>query len=452
MRYMPRGRSLRMFLALALATVLPGLYFVDQMRLKDELGGSDKISVAVLPIKNLSADPGQQYISDGFTNDIITDLSKFDELYVPSSHSSFFFEGKEEPLEEIAAALRVRYILEGSVQTENKSLRINAQLIDVKSGNHVWADRYSYPDASDLFAIQDSIVDEVVNKIVVNINPEKLKLVTHSVRTSDMNAQELYWQGVKTFGEQCETKDACDKSRSLFEQALAEDPNFARAHGWLAYVIAQGWYFGFYDASELPLAEKHALKAVALDGSDFENFWSLGEVQQRMGSMDAAAASYQQAIKLNGNDANLLANWAEFLNKRGERQQALDSIDEAIVLSPVDTPDYFYWDKAYILFFMKEHDGALATMERMKKKPVWSGALMAANFARLGNIAEAQKEMTMFLAATDEGTAWTLSSEYDTEASTFSQRDDAVYWLGALKIAGMPPGDKLPADIAGELQ
>lgn len=441
----------RVAIAGALA-LLAGLYFAQDIRpTRDDVTPGNKISIAVLPIKNLSADPDQQYISDGFTNDIITDLSKFDELYVPSSHSSYFYEGRAEPLEDIAAALRVRYILEGSLQKDNRTLRINAQLIDARSGSHVWADRYSYPEVNDLFAIQDSIVDQVVNKIVANINPEKLALVTHSVRTTDMEAQELYWKGVQVFGDECEFKEVCDESRDLFEQAIAKDENFARAHGWLAYVIAQGWYHDFYDASELETAKAHALKAVELDGGDFENHWSLGEVEHRMGDMDDAYTSFVQAIELNGNDANLLANWSEILNKRGEQKEALKAINKAIALSPVDTPDYFYWNKAYIEYFMKDHNASLASLDKMKAKPIWAGSLRAADLARLGKSAEAQQEMTLFLTSTDGEGPWSLSTEYDTEASSFARQEDAIYWLEGLKMAGLPRGEDLPADVSKRL-
>ena len=162
-----------------------------------------------------------------------------------------------------------------------------------------------------------------------------------------MNAQELYWQGVELYGEECETKAACDASKNKFELALVEDDKFARAHGWLAYVLAQGYYRAFYPASVLPSAEEHATVRVTLAGSDYENLWSLADVQQRMGKFQDAYDSYKAAEALNGNDANLLANFSELLNRRGERKKidednlgAIGMIEKAIALSPVDTPDY----------------------------------------------------------------------------------------------------------------
>jgi tetratricopeptide (TPR) repeat protein len=340
-------------------------------------------------------------------------------------------------------------VLEGSVQKENNSLRINAQLIDARSGDHVWADRYSYPDASDLFAIQDSIVDEVVKEIVGNINPEKLALVTHSVRTTNMEAQELYWKGVETYGEECETKEVCDESRKLFQQALALDPGFARAHGWLAYVIAQGWYHGFYEEVELQTASRHAKRAVELDGKDFENHWSLAEVQHRMGDVDAAYASFRTAMSLNGNDADLLANWSEILNKMGQQAQALETIEDAFERTPRATPDYFYWYKAFYLYFMKKHQESLDTLDMMKDEAIWAGALRAANLARLARTSSANKEMDKYLK--DTGGEWTLETEYVTEAATFKDFEDAFYWLEGLWMAGMPKGDNLPDKIAARL-
>ena len=158
-----------------------------------------------------------------------------------------------------------------------------------------------------MFSIQDSIVNQVVRQVIDKIDMSELNSVTDKLRTNNTTAQELYWKGEEAFGEECETRKSCDRSRTLFEQAIKADENFAGAYGWLAYVIAQGWYHGIYEESELKLAEKLALRAVSLDGSDYSNYWSLAEVQHRVGKLDDAYLSYQAALELNGNDAELLA-------------------------------------------------------------------------------------------------------------------------------------------------
>jgi adenylate cyclase len=128
-----------------------------------------KASIAVLPFKNLGGDPEQEYFSDGITNDIITDLSKFRQLFVIASNTIFTYKGKPVRVKDVGRDLGVRYVLEGSVQKAGKQVRINAQLIDATTGHHLWAERYER-DLTDVFALQDEIVQTIVTKLALQID------------------------------------------------------------------------------------------------------------------------------------------------------------------------------------------------------------------------------------------------------------------------------------------
>lgn len=265
-----------------------------------------------------------------------------------------------------------------------------------------------------------------------------------------MDAQKLYVKGVKAFGEECDIRKLCDLSRSYFEKAVALDKYFARAHGWLAYVLAQGWYHDFYDTADLNRAKEHAKIAVELDEDDFENHWSLGEVEHRLDNLNGAHDAFRNAIRLNPNEPNLIANWAEILNKIGEQEKALTQIRKAISLMPVNTPDYFYLNKAYIEYFAHRHTDSLESLDEMASDPVWATQLRAANLALLGLREEARKNMKKFLG--DSGDDWTLPREHEKEASMFRKSEDGFLWLLGLYLSGMKEGEGLPADIIAKLK
>ena len=142
-----------------------GFRFVGENNPAPELSLPDKPSIAVLPFNNMSGDPEQEFFSDGITDDIITELARYDELFVIARHSSFAYKGRTIDLREIARELGVQYVLEGGVRRSGGRVRVTAQLIDTTNGNHVWAERYDR-ELEDIFAVQDEITALIVNTLV----------------------------------------------------------------------------------------------------------------------------------------------------------------------------------------------------------------------------------------------------------------------------------------------
>ena len=146
------------------------------MQVKAEPAVREKPSIAVLPFINMSGDPEQEYFSDGITEDIITDLSKISGLFVVGRNNVFTYKGKAVKLQQVAAELGVKFLLEGSVRKAGQRVRITGQLIDGKDGGHLWADRYDR-DLTDIFAIQDEITHTIVDQLKVRLLPEEKKAI-----------------------------------------------------------------------------------------------------------------------------------------------------------------------------------------------------------------------------------------------------------------------------------
>ena len=194
-------------------------------------GGANERSIAVLPFINLSGDPAQAYFADGITEDLITDLARLPGLMVIARNSSFAYKGKQVRPQQIAQELGIRYLLEGSVQRQGDRLRINAQLIDALGGQHLWADRYS-GTMDDVFALQDKVIGEIVAALQLEL-PD----TTGRSETSNPAAYDALLQGLERLrqGNEAETSAAI----KAFERAVALDPDYARAHAWLAHTHGQ---------------------------------------------------------------------------------------------------------------------------------------------------------------------------------------------------------------------
>jgi TolB-like protein len=198
-------------------------------------GLSGKPSIAVMPFENMSADPEQEYFADGLVDDIITDLSRFRSFFVIARNSSFTYKGKAVDIKQIGHELGVRYVLEGSVRKAGNQLRINAQLIDVATSTHLWADRFE-GTLGDIFDLQDKLAHQVVGAIAPEVDRAEIERASRR-RVGKIDAVTAYYRGLRYihFPTTPENNDAAAK---YFEQAIALDPSFAHAYGGAAGCIA----------------------------------------------------------------------------------------------------------------------------------------------------------------------------------------------------------------------
>jgi len=196
-------------------------------------GRVDKPAIAVLPFNNMSGDPEQEYFADGITEDIITELSRFRDLFVISRNSSFKYKGKAVEVQKFARELGVRYVVEGSVRKVGKRVRITVQLIDAETDRHIWAERYDR-ELEDIFAIQDEVTSAIVSTLPGRVEAAARDFAARKT-TDNMAAYECVLAG-KLRHHRSTPQDAAEALR-LLDRAIELDPSYAHAHAWKGCVL-----------------------------------------------------------------------------------------------------------------------------------------------------------------------------------------------------------------------
>ena len=389
----------------------------------------DKPSIAVLPFDNLSGDPEQEYFSDGITNDIITDLSKFSGVFVIASNSTFTYKGKPVKVQQVAEDLGVRYVLEGSVQRLGSQIRINAQLIDATSGHHLWAERYER-DSEDLFVVQTEIIEMIVATLAFRVEEVERERVLHK-DTESLAAYDYFLLGQKAF--LAFTKESTTEARSLFETAIELDPNYALAYAWLAFVHSNlHAYKGTEDTDRsLEISFEMARKAVALSPDDYYSHWALGYAYKKTGDLDRALAEYERALGMNPNDATLLAEMVELLVLIGKAKDGVAQIKLAMRINP-HYPDWYLWNLGWAQYFAGEYEEALVSLKRMSNPPNKVRRILAAVLVRLGRVEEARAVIAVFREQEPDFTVATMEN-YAFQNRTYLER-----WTEDLRTAGLP--------------
>ena len=259
-------------------------------------GASARPSIAVLPFSNLSQDAEQEYFSDGITNDLITDLSKFTELLVIASNSVFTYKGKPVKVQEVGRDLGVRYVLEGSVQKMGERVRINAQLIDARTDQHLWAERYD-GGVADLFELQDQITERVVRTLSVRLTSIERERAFKK-QTDDLDAYDyvLRRSGLLRRFKRTENFEA----RQLFRQAIDRDPDYAGAYAGLGNTHLQAVKYGWTGSikAELKRAEHLARRALAIDDTNVRAHRLLGEIYLFWADTISPCSSWNGRLRL----------------------------------------------------------------------------------------------------------------------------------------------------------
>jgi len=395
----------------------------------------DKPSIAVLPFQNLSGDQEQEYFSDGMTNDIITDLSKFKILFVIASNSTFSYKGKAVKVQQVAEELGVRYILEGSIQRTGERLRINAQLIDATTGRHLWAERYER-NATDFFTIQEDIVRTIVASLAFQVQEAEIERAVGK-GTDNLKAYDYYQQGRKAFD--IFTDKANNEARELFEKAIELDTEYALAYSYLTWVHVFNWRYRWGEDPErsFDLSLESARKAIALDPDDHESHWALGFAYLAHGDYERAEAEYERTLALNPYDADLLVEMAELLVKTGKAAQAVAQVKTGMRINP-RYPDWYLWNLGWAQYFAGQYDEALAALNKMSNPYNGVRRTRAAVLVRLGRIEEAREVIAKFI---ETDLDMTLE---EMEGRVWKDREALERWIEDLRTAGLPEKRPLP--------
>jgi len=303
----------------------------------------DKPSIAVLPFENMSGDPEQAYFADGMAEDIITDLSKLEALFVIARNTTFQYKDKSFDVKRVGQDLGVRYVLEGSVRRVGTAVRINAQLIDATTGGHLWAERYD-GEMNDIFKLQDQITKKIVGSLELVLDPDS-KQVLATNETSNPDAYDNFLKGwshaVKI------TPDDFAAAIPYLERAIDLDPSYGRAYAALAFVYWQGgsmrlWYekLGVLWGEARTLAAENAEEAMKKPTALAHRVASLMYLDRYKQKFDLAITEAQKAIALEPNHPESHIAMAHALTMSGKASEAVHFIKTAMRLNPKFPSDY----------------------------------------------------------------------------------------------------------------
>ena len=396
----------------------------------------DKPSIAVLAFANMSGDPAQDYFSDGITEDIITGLSRFSELFVIARNSSFQYKRKSPDIRQVGRELGVRYVLEGSIRRAGDRVRISAQLIDSVTGAHRWAERYDR-ELKDVFAVQDEVSRAIVAILVAHVSKAEAERTllkppaTWQAHDCFMRASDIFsarWSSVGLAG--------LYEARRLLERSISLDPNYARAYAALSATHLVSWYEPLDEDCRTALERAHQLarKAVQLDPNLPIAHANLGWVLTFQGQHEQSIAEFEMAIALNPNFTD--SRFGGALNRAGEPARAIQVLETHMRYDPFYVPSV-PGNLGLARYFLKEYSEALPPLREctsrapnMRQGHVW----LAANLAQLGRLDEARAEAAEVLRIepkyTIDGTQRRLALH--------KRPEDAEHLFDGLRKAGLP--------------
>jgi TolB-like protein/cytochrome c-type biogenesis protein CcmH/NrfG len=305
----------------------------------------------------MSGDPEQEYFSDGISEDIITALSKLRWFFVIARNSSFMYKGKSVHLKQVADDLGVRYVLEGSVRKNGDRVRITAQLNDVSTNSHLWAERYDR-GLADVFAVQD----EITEAIVAAIEPQLYAAESFRAQRKppdSMDAWDLVMRALSHYWRV--TRQDHVVAQALLEKAIAIDPNYGQALGVLASSYMFAGHMGWADmAAMMPVAERAALAAARHDSEDPWAHNALGHVYLFARRFDDSLAEFELALRLNPSFALAQGYYGLSLSYSGRWEDADAAASRALRLSPRDPYSPVYMGiAAYAQFMGRHYDAAM---------------------------------------------------------------------------------------------
>ena len=393
--------------------------------------GPDKPSVAVLPFNNMSGDPEQEFFADGITEDILTELSRFRELFVISRNSSFKYKGTAVDVQKFAKELGVQYVVEGSVRKVGNRVRITVQLIDAGTNHHLWAERYDR-ELADIFAIQDEVTGAIVSVL-----PGRVEAATRDraarKTTENMAAYECVLTG-KLLHHRSTPEDNAQAQR-LLDRAIALDPSYAHAHAWKACVLGQTWARGWCkDRSEIEGAIESELRiARSLDDNDSDVHRILASLNLLRGNHDQAVYHQQCALSLNSNDDRIVVQQGEILTWIGQPEEGVEWIRKAMRLNPYH-PVRFWNHLGRAYFVTGRYAEAVDAFKRIAETDYSHHAYLAACYAQLGETAAAKRHLGDVLAREP---AFSTDTYLATQ-TYYKRRSDQEHHRAGLLKAGLP--------------
>lgn len=383
------GRILAAVFVAALAALLARQVLRDPAGLTPA-GRENAASLVVLPFANMSEDPDQEHFADGFTEDLITDLSRFEGLFVIARNSAFTYKGRAVRVDEVGRELGVRYVVEGGVRRAGERVRITAQLVDAETGHQVWAERYD-GELGDVFGVQDAVRSQIISALSVRLGPGD-PVAPERLPTRSPEAYDAYLLGTAQIARY--TRQDTARARASLERAIALDPEFAAPYSGLADVefmeFVNRWS---EDTQAMSRALGYAKRAVALDPRSAPPRVTLARVLLMIDRAQGIAEA-ERAVTLAPGDAGAQMVLGEALMLSGEAERGLPHLELAARLDPFSAWASFHLGRCYYL--LGRYSEAVVALERATAAhPDEAGhrVFLAAAYAAVGRQADARAQV-----------------------------------------------------------
>ena len=355
------------------------------------LGGSVKSSIAVLPFANSSEDPKDDYFSAGITNDIIIDLSKFQNLMVIASNSVSGYQGITVEVKDVSRELGVRYVLTGSVMKHDGRVRINTQLIDGVTGQILWTERYD-ESTDNIWGIEDEISRRIVRTLAVRITKIEQQRVL-AKPSKNFEAYEYTLKGQALLIRQSRSENF--EARKLFRRAIELDSNYAAAYSGLGWTYFEPVQWGWTGSPQQAVQQAYDLsqKALSLQATDISGRRLLASIYGLRRQHDLALIESERLIAINPNDAGGFAQQGKALTWLGRPDGAILALERSLLFDP-DMKADFVWHLGLAYYLKERYADSVAVLERnigRKTDPFWDYLLLAAVYGQMGRMEDAAR-------------------------------------------------------------
>ena len=393
----------------------------------------EKPSIAVLPFVNLSGDPGQEYLADGFTEDIITALSSVPDLFVIARNSTFTYKGKAVKVQQVAEEMGVRYVLEGSVQRSGKRIRVTAQLVDALLGHHLWSERHDR-EMKELFALQDEVALDISRALEVELTLGEGRSAW-SRGTDNLEA----WAQVARAREAylLFTKENNSTARRLLQDAVELDPHYAIAWDLLAWTHIMDARFSWSTspADSFQTAHKLADKSLTLNGERASPYSLLAFLALIGRRFDEAIAHHEQAVVLEPNDESVKVSFASTLIYAGRPHEGIGLLEQAMRISPY-YPGYYLLSLGRAYRLAGRDEEAIKALESAKERMPGNWLTLTelvTAYSEAGRHPDAEAEVVNILTIKADATVQGLAA-----LLLYQDPNERIRILNALRMAGLP--------------
>ena len=337
----------------------------DSNEIQTKVKVSEPGSLAVMLFKNLSNDDEQEYFCEGFTEDLLSMLSRYNKLVVVSSHASFAYKEKNKNFKEIGKELGVKYIIHGSVRKLGQKMRINARVLSTENDATVWTDNFDL-SVEEVFDVQDEIAEQIVSTIVGRVEADVLSSLK-AKRPENMGAYELVLKGLEYAKKGNVIKENTENAVKLFEQAIDADPSYARAHAWRACSLSN---LADWEKDPDPSLFKNAMEsahlALELDPNDPEAHRIMGAIKIFMEKdYELGKFHFEKARELCPSDVYLISRYALMLIYIGDSEKALSELKRAMRLDPF-SHDVLFSQEGMCYYWLEDYKKAVESFRKVK--------------------------------------------------------------------------------------